>query len=146
LGECFFQGCSAELRPEGLPELHPATLIFTQEGKPLEGATIMLSSPDVGWVVGGVTDANGRAVLHTHQKFRGAPAGEYKVSVEKLETEGEQASPSNPWAVWKIFNLVEQQYWYPYTTPLTVTIVEGTNTPPPFDVGKAVRLEPPSAL
>jgi len=129
-----------------MPPLHPATLTFTQEGRPLQEANVRLVSPDVGWVVGGLTDANGRVELFTHGRFRGAPVGEYSICVDKYVTEGELPSPQNPYAVWTVFNVIEQQYWYAHTTPLTVTIVEGRNTPPPFDVGSEVRIEPPPSL
>jgi len=58
-------GCGGEKKPVGFPPIYPVTLHVTQEGKPLEGASVALVAPDgsVPWVVGGTTDADGNVKL-----------------------------------------------------------------------------------
>ncbi|MFG0262836.1 MAG: carboxypeptidase regulatory-like domain-containing protein, partial [Novipirellula sp. JB048] len=75
-----------------MPELYPATVTITQEGDGLADATVTLYPEDPAlrrWAVGGVTDENGTATLRTHVKFPGAPAGRFKVMVNKTVTEGD---------------------------------------------------------
>jgi len=140
-------GC-AEPLPEGLPELHPVTLEFTQAGAPLAGASVQLVPVDTSntWVSGGGTDSSGKVSVQTHGKYDGAPAGKYKVCVTKMETEGEAGGldPANPNAAastQKVFTLVDPQYTVQNTTPLEIEITGSGDSFEPFDLGEAVRAE-----
>ena len=81
-----FTGCSGETLP-GMPQRFPAQLTVTQEGKPLEGAKIMLINTDTSstWSGGGVTDKNGVAQVRTMGQYSGIPEGTYTVCVSKVE-------------------------------------------------------------
>lgn len=94
-------GCGGKPKPDGMPELIPATIVVTQEGAPLADATVTLVSADGSckWAVGGKTDAKGRAALNTHGDFSGAPEGNFKVGVSKVEIkvkEGAVDEEGNP--------------------------------------------------
>ncbi|MDO5552824.1 MAG: hypothetical protein Q4G68_03605 [Planctomycetia bacterium] len=83
-----FLGCGSNSLPDGMPPLKPFDITITQEGAPLEGATVFLHSNAVPYVIAGKTDATGKAALST-QSYRGVPDGEFKVVVVK-----EVATPS----------------------------------------------------
>ena len=70
-----------------MPKLYPATVTVMQDGRPLEGAEIVLinTDPAVNWSAGGVTDKNGIVKLRTMGQYEGAPLGKYKVGVRKVE-------------------------------------------------------------
>ena len=141
-GLCFFAfGCGPKY-PPGMPKLYPVKLTFTQEGKPLELASVMLYPEDSGmtWGVGGSTDNSGVVTLKTHGEFNGAPAGKYKVCVRKFLMEGELPTLANPGAPPPVdYELVDQQYKQPNTTPLTIEIKAGSNSFEPFDLGEAIK-------
>ena len=83
----LFAGCGGDKLPPGIPKLYPATLTVIQDGKPLAGAEIIMINvdPAINWSAGGVTDQNGVLKLRTQGRYNGAPAGRYKVAVEKTE-------------------------------------------------------------
>ncbi|MCL2742801.1 MAG: prealbumin-like fold domain-containing protein [Planctomycetaceae bacterium] len=141
----IFTGCSRQQFPAGMPPLQPITIVIMQDGKPLAGASIALFSEDDAnspWSVGGTSDQNGRAVLATHGKYNGAPAGRYKVCVSKVETvNAPGGNPSDENASIKRpdeFDLVEPTLKSPLTTTLSVEIKTGKNSAE-LDAGKAVR-------
>jgi hypothetical protein len=78
-------GCGAE------SSTVPVSGIVTQNGKPVEGATVTFvrGSGDLskGEIASGRTDASGRYELTTHfgpkSSAQGAPPGEYKITVSK---------------------------------------------------------------
>jgi len=84
----LFSGCGGEKFPPGMPKLYPATITVIQDGKPLDGAGVILLNvdPSALWSVGGITDKDGTVKLRTEGRYNGAPLGKYKVSVEKMET------------------------------------------------------------
>ena len=135
-------GCGGEPRPDGMPPLVSVSLTFTQEGEPLEGATITLFSeddPNFQWAVGGSTDRRGVAELKTHGTFNGAPEGRYVITVRKFVREGELQTMDNPGAPPpRDYNLVNEQFANRNSTPLTVEIRARSNYEP-FDLGPAVR-------
>lgn len=134
-------GCS-EPKPDGMPPLYGVTLQFHQEGAPLDEASVrLIPQSDNPWIVGGSTNAKGEVRLKTHGKYDGVPAGKYKISVNKFVSEGELPKVGEYTPPMKHFNLVETQYTSPIETPLEIEIVKGKNKFPPFDLGKAVRLE-----
>ena len=79
-------GCSKENRPRDLPPLFPITLTFLLDGQPLDNAMVMFYTENQAiakWTVGGITDAEGKAIIVTHGQFHGVPAGTFKVCVSK---------------------------------------------------------------
>ena len=138
-------GCQGESRPEGMPELHPVSLTFTQAGVPLAGATVRLIPQDQNhpWYSGGHTDEDGVAVIQTDRKYPGAPAGAYKVTVSKIEMPAPASadlSPLDAPAGGSTYDLVPSEYSHPNQTPLQLNINAGENQQV-FDLGAAVRME-----
>ncbi len=136
-------GCSAESVPDGLPDLYPTTLTIHQSGSPLVGASVQLiaTDPVLGkWVSGGSTNAKGEVVVMTHGNFEGAPAGKFKVTVNKTQTEGQVAGndPGVSSPV-KMYDLVDAKFRSVTTTPVEVEITAGENKPNVIDVGAAVK-------
>lgn len=95
------------------------------DGKPLGGATVSFHSYNKDterytYVCDGLTDANGRFQVSTYTKNDGCPAGEYVVTVVKTGRgyyDGEVPDRS----------LIPERYAAAGTTPLKVTIKDGTN-------------------
>ena len=135
-----FVGCSEKL-PDGMPKLVKVSLTFTQEGKPLAGATVALHPEGTSsqWTVGGVTDNHGVVVLKTHGNYTGVPEGKYKICVQKFVREGELQTMANPGAPPpKDYNLVESQYANKNDTPLSIEIKSGSKYES-VEAGKAVK-------
>jgi hypothetical protein len=94
---CLLAACAAGLLGCGEgddgPATHPVTGVVTLEGKPVEGATVMFR-PLAGEVVGqATTDGQGQFEASIELDLgkrtkQGLPAGEYGVSVIKMETPG----------------------------------------------------------
>ncbi|WP_442507783.1 carboxypeptidase regulatory-like domain-containing protein [Novipirellula sp. SH528] len=136
-------GCSGESAPDGLPDLYPTTLTIHQSGSPLVGASVQLVSTDpvLGkWVSGGSTNDKGEVVVMTHGNFEGAPAGKFKVTVNKTLTDGQVAGndPGVSSPV-KMYDLVDAKYRNLTTTPIEVEIAAGENKLDVIDVGAAVK-------
>jgi len=90
-------GCGEKL-PEGMPKLYPTMITITQEGEPLEGALIQLFPEDDSisqWGPSGLTNASGVVELRTNAKYKGAPLGNYKVTIIKRERD---PHPHPEWA------------------------------------------------
>ncbi|EMI17528.1 hypothetical protein RMSM_05549 [Rhodopirellula maiorica SM1] len=138
-----FTGCASEEKPDGLPVLYPAEVTVHQGGAPLVGASVQLVSTDPTlskWVSGGSTNENGEAVIMTHGKYPGAPAGKYKVTVNKTQIEG-SASGNDPGSSneAKMFDLVDAKYRVVTTTPIEVEVTAGENKLDAIEVGAAVK-------
>ena len=145
-------------RPADLPKLVKASFTVTQEGQPVADAYVNLRGGDGRWAIFGRSDAKGKVVLSTYkEEFVGAPAGEYAVTVEKIERTPSEVPPLPKDATMKdliaydnaraqeyrpSFYLVNPDYMNFDTSDLTVTIgADGTCTPDPIDVGPAIREE-----
>jgi hypothetical protein len=131
----LLSGCGGSNTPPGFPKLYPVSLKVTQEGQPLANATVNLRISDnsITWSVGGTTDEAGIALLWTHGKFRGAPAGIFKVAVEKVFNEGESEmlqalNRDDKVAAAKIqvnsFSYVKSEYNSVETTPIEIEITK----------------------
>ncbi|GAA4449486.1 carboxypeptidase regulatory-like domain-containing protein [Novipirellula rosea] len=136
-------GCASEEKPDGLPVLHPAEITVHQGGAPLVGASVQLISTDPTlsrWVSGGSTNENGEAVVMTHGKYVGVPAGKFKVTVNKTQIEG-AAAGNDPGSSneAKMFDLVEAKYRAVTTTPIEVEISAGDNKLDVIEVGAPVK-------
>jgi hypothetical protein len=136
-------GCGEKL-PDGMPKPVPCEIIVTQDGTPLEGALVSLQpSGDGKWSSVGKTNATGKAAVFTLDRYKGAVPGKYKVVVSKTETESRGPVSSDDVAAGRStslasFDLVEEKYGNPITTPLEIEVVKGT-VGYPVDAGKAVR-------
>jgi hypothetical protein len=80
-------GCSSP-KPDGFPRVYPATITVTQDGKPLEGAVVILehSAERTRWSAGGKTDATGSiqpATVQGNYSVPGVPAEDFLVTVTK---------------------------------------------------------------
>jgi hypothetical protein len=107
--------------------VHPATGIARAGQTPLVGAQIRLhprgmSLPDDATPSATVQD-DGTFAFTTFEKGDGAPAGDYVATVQwfRLSPDGGAGG-----------NVLPKRYASPTTSPLTVTIREGTNDLPPF--------------
>ena len=77
-------GCGKAQRWPALTE--PTTAIVRLDGKPLEGALVMLGPVGKGYSSQGTTAADCKATLTTFRRGDGAVAGDYKVLVSLQET------------------------------------------------------------
>lgn len=147
-------GCQAR-RPSDLPRLMPCRITLLQDGNPLERANVTLRSVDEeqNWYPGGHSDASGTLDIYTNGRYKGAPAGRYKVIVTKTEMDDDHIPPApsedDPAHVkwtnkyknlepdW--YSLIEKKYTLRETTPHEIEILKGKKCEATFDVGKKVR-------
>lgn len=141
-------GCSGDDRPTGLPDLAPVKIIIVQGGTPLEGASVQLIPVESSnkWVSGGSTNALGEATIMTHGRYEGAPAGKYKVIVDKITTDGPAVPVDDPSGSPPAtsFRLVDATFNSPETTTAELTVAAGAPVVETIDVGPAVKKELPS--
>lgn len=105
----------------------------TFNGQPVAGANVMFSpaSEGAGSPAYATTDASGRFVLQTQQGAPGAgtTAGEYKVTISKVEMVGTGRKQMTPEGVEEEVmepkEVLPRQYKFQSSTPLTATVVEG---------------------
>jgi len=83
IGCAALAGCGRAQRWPALTE--PATAVVRLDGKPLEGALVMLGPVGKGYASQGTTAADGKATLTTFRRGDGAVAGLYKVIVSSEE-------------------------------------------------------------
>lgn len=98
LGVACWVGCGGEKIPDGMPELFDFTVIVMQDGKPVDGAMVIMEDPmsKIPYGVTAIAGSDGKAKLTTGQ-FKGAPAGEYNVAVTKdVETESQYGKMEPP--------------------------------------------------
>jgi len=139
-------GCgSNSSKPSDLPPLFPCAITITQDGKPLEGATVNLvpmEGTDSKYQASATTDADGKAVIKTYG-YDGSPAGKFRVCVWKTLTEsggktidgyGEEVE-----APGIEYRLVDVKYFDAKTTPHEIEIIGKDTLPATFDVGKAIK-------
>jgi len=125
-------GCGNSSRPGDLPPLYPFVVTITQEGNPLQGASVMLipmEGTQAKYQASANTDSNGKATLVTYG-FDGVPVGKYKVCIRKV------VSDENTGAE---FQTVERQFGLPESTPHEIEITGKKMPPTTFEVGKAIR-------
>jgi len=84
IGCAVIAGCGRAQRWPALTE--PTTAVVRLDGKPLEGALVMLGPVGKGYASQGTTAADGKATLTTFRRGDGAVAGDYKVLVSLEET------------------------------------------------------------
>lgn len=149
-------GCG-EKRPEGMPPLTPCELTVTQENAPLAGATVSLIPADgmAQWNVVSITDEKGVAKILTNGQYNGAPEGNYKIIIIKIEMEAQTGAavpkPGEPGydeAVANLGNkpsakryfLIDKKFTNPASTPLSIEIKGSAPIKQNLDAGKAVRI------
>ena len=138
-------GCSKDPnRPVDLPKLYSVSIVVTQEGKPLEGATVTLISktPAKYGTCSAETNTSGIAVLRTYG-YKGTPAGEYTVTIEKRGVEGARETKNEYGDTimvgGKIYQYVDGQYADKASSPFSLNVTE-KETKEAFEVGKPVRI------
>ncbi|GHT11815.1 hypothetical protein FACS1894170_05860 [Planctomycetales bacterium] len=129
--------------PPGMPPLYPTTIVITQDGTPLAGATVVAVSEDFAstpYPSGGTTDKSGEVVLKTNGKFSGIPAGKYIITVSKIGSDIEIASDAGSTLdaeeyeklVAKrdanSFYLTEEKFANQGTSPLRIEVNKGVKT------------------
>jgi hypothetical protein len=151
-----FTGCGEKL-PDGMPPLYPATLLITQAGAPLAGATATLidTTGNQQWYPGGLSDESGTIVLYTNGRYKGAPEGKYKVIVTKMETDPSKLGPApgendpkydeymDKLANEKrdTYTLIDKDFGDAKSTTLEVEIKKSSSEVPKLDVGKKVKIK-----
>jgi len=141
-----FTGCQKENRPSNMPRLFPMTVTVLQAGKPLPGAFVRFVPDQQGmpWSCGGTTDESGNAVIRTSGEFQGAPSGQYKAIISKLEIPEKSdnslsnLSASSASKSSDSVNLVDPVYSSAETSTLVVVVEEGKRQMT-FDVGPEIR-------
>jgi hypothetical protein len=128
---------------DGRPALVEAVGTVTVNGKPVEGATVVLQpieveAKDFARPAAGVTDANGEFHLGAYGDGEGVPAGKYAVGIEKRELVGELPANYNaemPEATpLKYRMIVPKQYNDPAQSGLTVEATSSGLEPATFDL------------
>ena len=140
----FQPGCGKDPnRPDDLPKLYPVSITVTQEGKPLEGATVTLhakAETKYGTCLAS-TDASGVAVIRTYG-FKGVPLGQYSVTIEKRIVEGAKEikveGGTTDYVGGKVYQFVEPDYTKKSSTSLSVDVTE-TGVNETFEVGSPVH-------
>jgi hypothetical protein len=139
-------GCG-EPKPAGLPRLTPVALTFTQDGVPCGEASVhLIPAGESPWAVGGSTSASGTVVFRTHGKYAGVPAGKYKITVTKNETEWKGEAPKENRGMYDpvpesiVYDAVDTKFADAETTPLELEVAEGKKVAQQFDLGKKIRV------
>ena len=143
----FGWGCGKK-RPDGIPDLYPASVIVKNGGSPIEKVSIVLiktnsSSSEGSWSANGMTDSSGVAKIKTSQGDwvgNGVPAGEYTVFMNKRpdftsepippELEGDEAGKLKLEAEQKkkleaLTNEIPASLNSPVTSKLKLTVASG---------------------
>ncbi len=90
LTTCVFVSCGGDRGPA----LYKTTGTLTMDGVPLEGATVTFVPQGKGQLAGAAkTDASGKFEILATSGKPGITAGEYKVTVRKVEGEGFDGGP-----------------------------------------------------
>ena len=152
----LLSGCGGPVRPDGMPDLVKATVTVTQDGQPVEGVhlTLFLDGPGKNWTVFGDSDSTGKVTFCTHSTdFKGAPAGSYIVTAEKVEVTPSQfdnIEVSNMEEAQEIeakrraeyrpsYDLVNPELKTRETTTLTLSITASGCDPATLELGAACR-------
>jgi hypothetical protein len=121
-------------RGHGRPErllVYPVTGKVLVNGRPAAGAAIVLhpQDPSLSARPRAVVQSDGSLAVTTYEPGDGAPAGEYKATVEwRRPAAGQEVGGDGPPPP----NVLPPDYASSATTPLTVTVEEGENEIPPL--------------
>lgn len=108
----------------GGPKTYPVTGIVTLAGRPVDGATVQFFPAGEGTPTGGQAMTGSDGTFEVESTFdvgktmqKGLPAGEYHISVTKMEMPSGDPSLSRPPK-----NTLPTAYGSPETSKLTVTV------------------------
>lgn len=133
-------GCT-EGKPSHLPDLVKCSVKVTHEGGPVDGAKVLFAPMTGQFSAAGITDSTGVAVMKTEGLYEGAVAGDYRVSVTKMEVLELDVgpSPTNPaeYAAYeaklkklpKPKNFLPEKYSSFVKSGLTASVSAGTTEP-----------------
>lgn len=137
LGLMVMAGCDAGAPQRDGQATHPVSGIVTQGGTPVPGATVRFESADSSQASTGRTDSQGEYILATFEAGDGAPAGDYRVTIVKMQGPQEAATVSEDdpnykgaeetVADVKVKNLLPEKYASVETSGLTAKVSEGPN-------------------
>ncbi|MCL2120108.1 MAG: carboxypeptidase-like regulatory domain-containing protein [Planctomycetaceae bacterium] len=135
-------GCGGNEYPKGFPKLYSATVTLTQQGTPLEGASVTFFPEDTNnqWGSGGKSDAQGKVHIITYGKYDGMPEGKYKVTVIKTYAENPPMTHDDPPAT-GVFSLVATKYNSQKTTDLAIEVKPSPDNHFEFDLGEPVKIK-----
>lgn len=110
--------------PRKLAKTYPLKGVVTLDGQPVADATVRFyrkvtnGKRDFRMVTDGVTNADGTFLASTYTGFDGIPAGDYTVTVLKIDRSGGEEAK----------NQLPEKYAAPRTTPLRFTAKDGDNS------------------
>lgn len=134
LGLVVMAGCDTSAPKREGPPTYPVSGTVTQGGASVTDATVRFEPADGSQGATGRTDAQGAYTLSTFAAGDGALAGDYRVTIVKMEGEGAQAvSEDDPNYTGEeidveMKNVLPEKYSNAETSELTATVAEGTNT------------------
>lgn len=139
-------GSSGEDVEANRPKRIAVSGTVTLGGMPVEGATVSLHPAGDGKGALGITDSAGKFTLGTFDKNDGAVAGDYKVTITKLESasSGTQPAPGEPGynpnpKSQPPKNLLPVKYADPTKSGLTATIADQARTDLDFALDAAAK-------
>lgn len=127
---------AAGCRDDGKVSVYPVQGKVTLNGAPLEGATVQFFTNDESLRVPGVpipagtTDAGGVFQLSAYGKADGAPAGDYRVTINQMQVTNDAEDPEQMTSV----DRLKGRYSNPDSSGLTATVKEDDNELPAFDL------------
>jgi len=131
LGAAVLGGCGKGL---SVPSTAPVSGTVTYKGKPLQGIRVTLHSQEESdktqFIPAGQTGPDGKFKLSTGAPGNGAPLGTYVVTFDKPEI----GSPASTGSVETEIDAFAGKYSDPAHSKWTVTIEQGENSLPPFDL------------
>lgn len=135
LGLVVVAGCGQGAPKREGPPTYPVTGTVTQNGAPVAGATVRFELADGSKASTGLTDAQGEFKLSTFASGDGALAGDYRVTIVKMEGKGgaQAVSEDDPNYTGaedegEMKNVLPEKYSNVKTSELTATVAEGPNS------------------
>lgn len=115
--------------------VYPVVGQVVVNGKPAEGATVVFHPQAAGEVAElrptGKTDADGRFKLTTRESNDGAPAGDYKVTINWAKSD---IKPGQPAEDAKVIRLLPNDYFIADRTPVKASVGAGPTELTPFEI------------
>ena len=118
--------------------------VIDVDGQPLSGAGVSLVAVagDIPWASIGTTDQNGVAAIAVNNRYKGAPAGKFKVVLQKSRgfdiTVGKPDVPSHVYVSMedeRIF-FINPLYTKRDETPFELEVIEGQSAKATFTLAK----------
>ena len=124
-------GCSDEVAPEEVPDLHPVSGKVTLDGQPAAGVSISLTQAGGGTGTGGyaTTDSSGAYTVQHRSGAPGVPAGEYVVLFTKMaQPDGSPIPPGKTAADVMAENVLPPRYSDTTQTEFKLAVPAGGTT------------------